>query len=123
MEFIFFLMFVFSSILALGLVLINQVHMFQLNSYKPNVHFDWIKKNKNTLIIKLIPLLLTIPFVGFLSEIGYVLSALLYLFVAYINKPKKAKKALVYTPRVKRMITTFGILTFLNLVAVYFNMD
>ncbi len=68
--------------LALGLFAsIKFVHMFQLNGYKTNVQLKWYKNNIGKTILFLLPLPI-----------------------------KKAKKSLVYTARVKRLLITSAIL-------------
>lgn len=37
------------------------LHMFQLNSYKPKVQLDWLKKNLNSLVPKTLLALFTVP--------------------------------------------------------------
>ncbi|MDR2753998.1 MAG: UDP-N-acetylmuramoyl-tripeptide--D-alanyl-D-alanine ligase [Oscillospiraceae bacterium] len=58
-------------------------HMLQLNSYKPGVQLAWMTKNWHKV------LLASVPVVG-----------------GFFFWPRKAKKALVYTPRVKRLLAT-----------------
>jgi UDP-N-acetylmuramoyl-tripeptide--D-alanyl-D-alanine ligase len=55
----------------------------------------------------------------FLGKIGLVISSIVYLIIAYFNIERKAKKPLVYTSRVKRLIFTLGILIIGILISVY----
>ena len=89
-------------------------HMFQLNSYTEKVQLAWMKKN----FIYTIPVIL-LPVgalaVAFISAREYAYSyGLLGLFAIVLSLfyfPKKAKKPLVYTARVKRLLTTYSVIT------------
>jgi UDP-N-acetylmuramoyl-tripeptide--D-alanyl-D-alanine ligase len=91
--------------------LLHCVHMFQLNAYKPGVQLRWTMKNKgdylrrNILILPIFPLLLTPMGENSLSLVcsGF------FLAQWYVNRPRQAKKPLVCTNRVKRMLATHGI--------------
>jgi len=67
------------------------LHMFQLNSYVPGAQARWIWRNWHRWA------LLSIPLVG-----------------GFFFWPKKAKKPLVYTARVKRMIAALAVLQAAN---------
>lgn len=92
---------------------LRELHMFQLNGYKTPEHMRWMKKNIRRYIF---PALLLA-----LQPVLYIVGASVPLITAFIcfnacfiinNKPgKKFKKPLVYTARVKRLMTTFFILT------------
>lgn len=86
-------------------------HMLQLNSYRPERFFRWMRENPRRVwsLPHLLPLavsltLLLSPAVG-----GYVAAAWLTL-CAVLCRPKKAKKPLVFTARVKRLLTTTTVL-------------
>jgi len=87
--------------------------MFQQNSYKKEEHLNWVKVNYARLIGKILFGLLSVPFLC-IGNIGCLVAAILCNIVTILlNKPNKtAKKPLVYTPRVKRMIATAGVLFF-----------
>ena len=86
------------------------LHMFQLNSYKPHEQRKWLKDNfasaiigKNlTSIVALIAL--------FFGLVGKIVATVFFILGGFLNLPKKAKKPLVYTNRVKRMIVTLAVL-------------
>jgi UDP-N-acetylmuramoyl-tripeptide--D-alanyl-D-alanine ligase len=88
------------------------MHMFQLNAYKPGVQLRWTAKNKwdylrrNALIFLIFPLLAA-PVEG--KAFSLVCSCL-FLVQGVINRPRKAKKPLAYTNRVKRMLATHAVL-------------
>ncbi len=89
-------------------------HMFQLNSYTEKVQMGWMKEN----FLRLVPAILV--GVGALvcaffpaREYAYafLIFALLALLLSLFYLPKKAKKPLVYTARVKRLLVTFALLS------------
>jgi UDP-N-acetylmuramoyl-tripeptide--D-alanyl-D-alanine ligase len=79
--------------------------MYQLNHYKDKVQVNWIIKNIKQIFIKDITLFVSI-ILFFCGTWGKVAGAILFVFAAYINRLKNIKKPLVYTNRVKRLITT-----------------
>ena len=95
-------------------------HMFQLNSYTAKVQFAWYKEN----FAKLIPciILFIISFgCSYLSyrehSYAHLVFALSASVLALFYTPKKEKKPIVYTARVKRLLTTFALLCII-LIAV-----
>ncbi len=89
-------------------------HMFQLNSYTSGVQLDWMKKNK----IFCIPVFalptgaIAFAFISARSyAYAYGLLGLSALILALFHFPKKAKKPLVFTARVKRLLTTYSLIT------------
>ena len=100
-------------LLFFGLTLIKSMHMFQLNSYKPPTHVRWLRKNARTMIPGLVGGVIT----GLLLICGagqvLTLSVMTAVFavLAILARPHKAKKPLVYTNRVIRMLVTLGLLT------------
>ena len=93
------------------------LHIFQLNSYKPHEQRAWFKKNFLPAFIgRNLGVLLTPWFILFCGKVGMVLSILLFALTAYLGRPRKAKKPLVYTARVKRMLVSFGLLALLTAV-------
>lgn len=88
---------------------IHATHMFQLNSYKPKVQTKWYIKNKFDFIKKSVFLVLgIIPIVCLKNDFLCILSALIVALVTIIFNipPRKAKKPLVYTKRVIRLLLT-----------------
>ena len=86
------------------------MHMFQLNSYRADDQWHWLLKNRG----KAVPLAL--PFIGAVIGVicgknaGMIVCAVFVLLACLFYKPKKAKKPLKYTPRVKRMLVTVAVL-------------
>lgn len=114
------------AIIFMGL---REFHMLQLNGYKTPEHSWWMKKNYKRYILPMIlfvgqfALLFTDPVIWMpekhvfndglntLSICICVFLTILNIKIAFDNRPgKKFKKPFVYTARVKRMMTTFGIL-------------
>lgn len=88
------------------------VHMFQQNSYKPTEYREWmqVKENIGRLLGKTLYALISLPLL-FIGGRGCLIAAcLMNLMTIWVNKPRHAKKPLVYTARVKRMLGTTGIL-------------
>lgn len=88
-------------------------HMFQLNSYTAKVQFCWYGEN----FAKLVPCILMLAagvvcsFFDYRSyAYAWLIFALCAIVLALFYTPKKAKKPLVYTARVKRLLITFAIL-------------
>ena len=90
---------------------ISQMHMFQLNSYQIHSHIYRMRDNISRLLPNII-----FPLVSLIALLFKGISALLITDIIFViaiisTIPKKAKKPLVYTARVKRQIATTAILT------------
>ena len=86
--------------------------MFQLNSYRAGSQIGWLRRNfvKGYLIrhILALPILAS----SFASPgTAAALSAALYAIQLYGNRPRKAKKPLIFTNRIKRMALTNAVIT------------
>jgi len=90
--------------------LIDSVHFFQLNSYRHDTHRKWLSQNKRKIIVPLI-----FGALSFGAFFLHKITAVVFVLFALVSIPKKAKKPLVYTPRVKRMLITAGLITFVPL--------
>ena len=109
--FLFIIMLIFT---ALGTI--KMLHMFQLNSYKPKEQIKWYKKN----ISKLLPFYAAFVGLSALTIIDRWYGAFLVFVFSYsLNPFEKAKKPLVYTPRVKRLLVTCTIVFAVFAVAVF----
>ncbi len=96
-------------------------HMLQLNSYRNERFWKWCKENDKRLVSvrTLLPALCLLTL--YLPETWCVAaSAAILLVTALLNIPKKAKKPLVFTARVKRLLTTQYVLFIAVLVVCYF---
>ncbi len=96
-----------------GLTALYDCHIFQLNSYKPDVQLAWLRRNfrGGVSFKRLIPLLiLPALFIG--PDFAVVVGAITFALQGFLNRPRphEAKKPLVHTPRVKRMLATLAII-------------
>lgn len=100
------------------------VHMLQLNSYRPERYLQWMRESDKrslppTRMLAAVPLAALMMF-GFYGDvwayIAYGLTLVLCVISAVFDRPKKAKKPLVYTPRVKRLLVTLALMTAILLV-------
>lgn len=85
------------------------VHMFQLNGYCAATQLAWMRAN----LLRLLPfgaLLVLAVACAFSRVYGFGLLAAAALLLSLFYLPKKAKKPLVFTARVIRMLCTLGLL-------------
>jgi len=99
-------------LVALGCCALKFMHYFQLNSYKSAEHSAFARRNISLYILSVCYALAVLPaiFVGYFAPL-YVILISISFSVSY--KPKSyliAKKPLVLTPRVKRMLTTEAVI-------------
>lgn len=100
------------------------VHMLQLNSYRNERYGRWLKENRRMLFGRLGWMILIWAAVSiyWLAPTDWVVRAAcaaMLLIHFYCNIPQKAKKPLVYTARVKRLLATVAVLTVAVGAAVY----
>ncbi|MFA9557924.1 UDP-N-acetylmuramoyl-tripeptide--D-alanyl-D-alanine ligase [Evansella sp. AB-rgal1] len=90
---------------------VKSVHMLQLNSYRNERYLLWISRNKGK-VFQLRDVLLLVPIVlALVNDYAGSISAIAVFVLLYLVRSKSAeKKKLVYTPRVKRLLTTTFIL-------------
>ncbi len=118
----------FCWLVSLWFVLRHNVHMFQLNSYKPKVHTAWLFKNPKNLALPLISKLVSVVVFGIISalvpknrnlsktEAQIVICSLLLLgvvflvFALFFLPKKQYKTPLKYTMRIKRLFATLAII-------------
>ncbi len=87
------------------------IHMLQLNSYRHERYRKWCRDNDKKLVAipRLIPFLCVLCIAlcrAIPMWIVYLICAALLLLTALLNLPRKAKKPLVITARVKRLFLT-----------------
>ena len=110
--------------LAFGISTKKFVHFFQLNSYRAKIHSKWIWNNFGKIWPNVI-LGISLIAVSLIKNAvtSTAVFAVLSVLAAILSKPKKAKKPLVYTMRVKRLLVTtvivYGLITG---AGIYFNM-
>ena len=101
---------------AYTMSLVSQMHMFQLNSYQLKSHIYRLRDNISRLLPNII-----FPLAALLALLFRGISALLITDIVFViaiitTIPKKAKKPLVYTARVKRQLATTAVLTAIVLI-------
>ena len=87
---------------------IDSVHFFQLNSYRFDTHTKWMRENLRKYLTHNIisVLMLIVVFIPMNPMVKAIALEILFIISLPSEKPKKAKKPLVYTARVKRMLAT-----------------
>ncbi len=131
METVLFILCIIMSAAAFCVSTIKFLHFFQLNSYRAKIHSKWILKNFSKWASNLIGGAILV-FLSYWDADG--IEALegsygiKWIFIAIsaimilLSRPQKAKKPLVYTMRVKRLIaTTLILLALLTAVGYKFN--
>lgn len=93
-----------------SLSVVDSMHFFQLNSYRFDTHTKWLKENHSKYLPHAIlsVMLLIVVTVPIKITVKLILLAVLFAVTIKPEIPKKAKKPLVYTPRVKRMLVTLA---------------
>ncbi len=110
MEITFKWIMLIAAALMLGIRSLYFVHMLQLNSYRPERYTKWCKENDSRLVNwrALLPALL-LPAMYLPELYCYIVGGAALVLTLLFNLPKKAKKPLVYTARVKRLLAAlFG---------------
>ena len=99
---------------AFYLVLLHNMHMFQLNGYKNDEHINWLRKNLRQqwllgfgALLGLLRIFFPLLVLDILIYLTLVMQILVYRAIRRLN----SKKKLVFTPRVKRMVATILIIT------------
>ena len=103
-------------------------HMLQLNSYRPERYKKWCLDNEKKLVTlpRMVPclcvfcILLEMKLPREKMWIAFAACGAILLLTALMNWPKKAKKPLVVTARVKRLFVTEGLLCAIQLVLFWF---
>ena len=101
---------IFIITIAIYLSVVSALHMFQLNSYQIKSHLNRIRENPLQLLPNAIIFVLSLLSFVLPSYISYIYIDILFIAAIYINRPKKAKKPFVYTPRIKRQLSTILVL-------------
>lgn len=97
-------------------------HMFQLEAYLPAQFFHWLKDNFfRNLFLKFLPALAAVILLALLTTMPtMVIASLLLIAYAVLFRPVKAKKPLVFTARIWRLLTTYAVLCAVICAAVSF---
>ena len=94
-------------IMALCLSTFVSLHMFQLNSYQLKSHFNRLKQKPGQIVPNIIFGAAGIASVFMNLTAALVYTNCLFIIAMLVNRPKKAKKPLVITARVKRQTVVF----------------
>ena len=103
-----------------GFVALRQaLHMFQLNSYQDLSYTNYLRANKKAFwnAKRKVPAAMMLLGGLSLASMPWFFAAATALFLL-VNRPRKAKKPLVYTPRVKRLLVCAAIVSLLWLLLV-----
>ena len=94
--------------ISTSMSVIDSVHFFQLNSYRFDTHTKWMRENLRKYLTHNIisVLMLIVVFIPMNPMVKAIALEILFIISLPTEKPKKAKKPLVYTARVKRMLAT-----------------
>ncbi len=113
MDFLYIgIVFLFATLGFVGLLQYH-MHMFQLNSYAADEQLRWMKKNYNSLLGRIMGVLLCLGILAISRGwFAGILCGILLWLTYRGNHPVKgmAKRDFVYTKRVVRMLVTTGIL-------------
>ena len=84
------------------------MHMFQQNSYKPREYMEWmrVRSNVGRLLGKCLYAVIAMPLVLIGTRGCMIAACVMNIMTVLVNRPQPAKKPLVYTNRVKRMLFT-----------------
>ena len=115
-AFVFFAFWIFQALSTIFFM-----HMFQLNTYRADDQWHWMIKNRGRMLPLLLPAVGGIIGVICGGNAALIISGAAMLLAALYYKPRAAKKPLKYTPRVKRMLVTIGVIYVLTaiLLAVF----
>lgn len=97
------------------------MHMFQQNSYKPREYSEWLRVpgNIGRLLGKSLYAFVSLPLVAIGNYACLIAACLMNLMTILVNKPHQAKKPLVYTLRVKRMLVTTAALFIIGILVSF----
>ena len=97
------------SAIAAALAALRFFHVLQLNSYRNSTQLRWIRTHGARLLCVL-PAVIALPFACVPALWSQIVCAAFLALSALTLFPRKAKKPLVYTARVKRLLTTYVLL-------------
>lgn len=98
--------FIVASMILIVLAILKQVHIMQLNSYNLDQQLIWYKKNLVTFSFNLALLISAILFYELSFIPAYFLIIISLIGMLIENLPRKQKKKLVFTARIKRLMCT-----------------
>lgn len=96
--------YIVASMILIILAILKQIHIMQLNSYNLDQQIIWYKKNFASFILNIVLLISAILFYELRFIPAFYLIVLSMLSVFIENMPRKQKKKLVFTARIKRLV-------------------
>lgn len=98
------------------------VHMFQQNSYKLREYMEWMRVHSNVgrLLGKCLYGMISLPLVLIGGRGCVVAACVMNIMTMIVNKSHAAKKPLVYTKRVKRMLITTALIYLIGVLLALF---
>ena len=115
--------FLVASVVLIILVTIKQIHIIQLNSYNLDQQIIWYKKNIVSFVLNLAVLISTILFYELSFIPAYYLVILSMIGILVENLPRKQKKKLVFTLRIRRLIFVCLLLFVILLIPIFYNIE
>lgn len=85
-------------------VILKDIHIIQLNSYNLDQQIIWYKKNKSRFLFHIVLIISAIFYYKFEISIFLMLIIISILGILIENFPRRQKKKLVFTSRIKRLI-------------------
>lgn len=116
METVWLVLSIISFVINIGIYMLFLLHMFQLNSYKIKVQSKWYLTNNKKLIARSIGIAVVLVWLLLSPVSGMIASVLMNGILAYLFRSRSAKKPLVYTDRIKRLIATNAVLLVLSIL-------
>ncbi len=110
-DWVTYLLWTLSTLWAAATQTLYYVHMLQLNSYRASRFFKWVGDNPRR--VWGVGRFLSLPAIAFAfipAPWGGIAACLWLLLFGLGHRPQKAKKPLVFTARVKRLLVTVAIL-------------
>jgi UDP-N-acetylmuramoyl-tripeptide--D-alanyl-D-alanine ligase len=101
---IFTVIFACAFVVAAFMVSINCVHMLQLSSYQTPSYCSWLKRGASDYYIRQWPILGIVALGLWEHDYALLAASAVFLVIGILSLTKKAKKPLVYTPRVIRLL-------------------
>ena len=93
-----------ASIILIVLAILKQVHIIQLNSYNLDQQIIWYKRNFVSFVLNIALLISSIIFYELEFILAYYLIIISMIGMFIENIPRKQKRKLVFTARIKRLI-------------------
>jgi len=116
MDLIFSVIAVILSAVAFGMSFVKFTHFFQLNTYRAKIQAKWMRENPAKYLANIVFGLLGVVLSFSDGLFALIIFAMVMILATLLSVPKKAKKPLVCTMRVKRLFLTCGVLYAIILV-------